>query len=233
MTETLQHLAIIMDGNGRWAERRGRSRSEGHRKGVDAARHIVEDCARRGIAVLTLFGLSSENWRRPRDEVSELMKLLTESLRQNLGMLNDNGIRLRCIGIRSRFSGKVRSALEKAEQSTRGNSGMQLVVALSYGGQQEIAGVARELAVDAARGKLNPEDIGVEAFALRTGLAGLPPPDLMVRSGGERRISNFLLWHLAYTELYFTDVLWPDFGSDDLQAALDDYAARQRRFGVA
>lgn len=233
MSDALQHLAIIMDGNGRWAERRGRPRSEGHRAGVDAARNIVEDCARRGIAVLTLFGLSSENWRRSQDEVNELMKLLTENLRRHLGLLNDNGIRLRCIGNRSRFSGGVRAALEKAEDSTRGNGRMQLIVALSYGGQQEIARVARELARDAARGALNPDEIGVEAFALRTGLAGLPPPDLMIRSGGERRISNFLLWHLAYTELYFTEVLWPDFGSENLQAALDDYSARQRRFGAA
>ena len=233
MSEALQHLAIIMDGNGRWAERLGRPRSEGHRAGVDAARNIVEDCARRGISVLTLFGLSSENWRRPEDEVSELMTLLTENLRRHMGLLNDNGICLRCIGDRSRFSGGVRAALEKAEESTRRNDRMQLVVALSYGGQQEIVRVAQELARDAARGAMDPDDIDLEAFTLRTGLADLPPPDFMIRSGGERRLSNFLLWHLAYTELYFTEVLWPDFGTGELQAALDDYAARHRRFGTA
>ena len=233
MSEALRHLAIIMDGNGRWAARRGRPRPEGHRAGVDAARNIVEDCARRGISVLTLFGLSSENWRRPQDEVSELMKLLTDSLRRHMGLLNENGIRLRCIGNRSRFSGGVRAALERAEEGTRHNGRMQLVVALSYGGQQEIVRVAQELAREAARGALDPDEIGVETFACRTGLADLPPPDFMIRSGGERRISNFLLWHLAYTELYFTEVLWPDFGSAELEAALDDYAARQRRFGTA
>ena len=222
-----------MDGNGRWAARRGRPRSEGHRAGVDAARNIVEECARRGISVLTLFGLSSENWRRPQDEVSELMKLLTDSLRRHMGLLNENGIRLRCIGNRTRFSGAVRAALEKAEEGTRDNDRMQLIVALSYGGQQEIVRVARELARDAARGALGADEIDLEAFTLRTGLADLPPPDFMIRSGGERRISNFLLWHLAYTELYFTEVLWPDFGPAELQAALDDYAARQRRFGTA
>ena len=229
----MQHLAIIMDGNGRWAARRGRPRSEGHRAGVDAARSIVEDCARRGISILTLFGLSSENWRRPRDEVSELMKLLTDSLRRHMGLLNENGIRLRCIGNRSRFSAGVRTALEKAEDATRHNDRMQLIVALSYGGQQEIVRVAQELARDAAQGTLGPDEIDLEAFTLRTGLADLPPPDFMIRSGGERRISNFLLWHLAYTELYFTEVLWPDFGAAELEAALDDYAARQRRFGTA
>ena len=233
MSDALQHLAIIMDGNGRWAARRGRPRSEGHRAGVDAARHIVEDCARRGISILTLFGLSSENWRRPQDEVSELMKLLTDSLRRHMGLLNENGIRLRCIGNRSRFSAGVRAALEKAEDGTRHNDRMQLVVALSYGGQQEIVRVAQDLARDAAQGTLGPDEIDLEAFTLRTGLADLPPPDFMIRSGGERRISNFLLWHLAYTELYFTEVLWPDFGSAELEAALHDYAARQRRFGTA
>lgn len=233
MSDALQHLAIIMDGNGRWAARRGRPRSEGHRAGVDAARNIVEDCARRGVSILTLFGLSSENWQRSQDEVSELMKLLTDSLRRHMGLLNENGIRLRCIGNRSRFSGGVRAALERAEEGTRGNDRMQLVVALSYGGQQEIVRVAQEFARDAARGELGPDEIDLEAFTLRTGLADLPPPDFMIRSGGERRISNFLLWHLAYTELYFTEVLWPDFGSAELQAALDDYAARQRRFGTA
>ena len=222
-----------MDGNGRWAVQRGLSRSDGHRAGVKAARSIVEDCARRGISVLTLFGLSSENWRRPQNEVSELMKLLTDSLRRHMGLLNENGIRLRCIGSRDRFSGGVRAALERAEEGTRRNDRMQLIVALSYGGQQEIVRVAQGLARDAARGALGPDEIDLEAFSLRTGLAGLPPPDFMIRSGGERRISNFLLWHLAYTELYFTDVLWPDFGPAELKAALDDYSSRQRRFGTA
>ena len=231
--ESLQHLAIIMDGNGRWASRLGQPRSDGHRAGVEAARKIVELCARRGLPVLTLFGLSSENWSRPRNEVSELMSLLTDRLRRHMGLLNDNGIRLRCIGDRSLFSHRIRAALDKAEENTRDNDRMQLVIALSYGGQQEIAGVARGMAVEAARGELDPERISVETFARRTGLGGLPPPDLMIRSGGERRISNFLLWHLAYTELYFTPVLWPDFGADDLEAALSDYAVRQRRFGTA
>ena len=229
----MQHLAIIMDGNGRWAVERGLSRSEGHRAGVEAARKIVEACARRRILALTLFGLSSENWQRPRDEVGELMTLLTESLRRHMSLLNDNRIRLRCIGDRRRFSPGIRNALNRAEEGTRENDGMDLVVALSYGGQQEIARTAQQLAHKAARGELDPRDISVELFARHTGLAGLPPPDLMIRSGGERRISNFILWHLAYTELYFTPVLWPDFDAGNLDAALSDFAARQRRFGSA
>ena len=229
----LQHLAIIMDGNGRWALQRGLPRSDGHRAGVEAARRIVEACARRGIPALTLFGLSSENWQRPRDEVSGLMTLLTDSLRRHMDLLNDNGIRLRCIGDRGRFPRGIRNALDRAEEGTRGNDRMNLIVALSYGGQQEIARIAQQLALRAVRGELDPRDISVEMFARQTGLAGLPPPDLMIRSGGERRISNFILWHLAYAELYFTPVLWPDFGIDDLEAALDDFAARQRRFGAA
>ena len=222
-----------MDGNGRWAARRGRPRSEGHRAGVEAARNIVEECARRGLPVLTLFGLSNENWQRPRNEVGELMSLLTDSLRRHLGMLNENRIAVRFIGDRGRFAGGIRTALEQAEASTRENDRMQLVVALSYGGQQEIAKVARQLAREAAKGAIDPNEIDVDLIAGRTGLAGLPPPDLMIRSGGERRISNFLLWHLAYTELYFTPVLWPDFDAAELDAALEDYARRQRRFGTA
>ena len=161
------------------------------------------------------------------------MTLLTESLRRHVGMLNDNGISLHFIGDRGRFAGGIRSALEKAEESTRENDRMQLIVALSYGGQQEIAQVARQLAREAAMGEIEPDEIGVDLFGGRTGLAGLPPPDLMIRSGGERRISNFLLWHLAYTELYFTPVLWPDFDARELDAALEDYEQRQRRFGAA
>ncbi|MCY4157938.1 MAG: polyprenyl diphosphate synthase [Gammaproteobacteria bacterium] len=229
----MRHLAIIMDGNGRWALQRGLPRSDGHKAGVEAARRIVEACARRGLPALTLFGLSSENWQRPSSEVSGLMTLLTESLRGHMDLLNDNGIRLRCIGDRRRFSRGIRNALDKAEEGTRGNHRMSLVVALSYGGQQEIAGIARRLALRAARGELDPRGISVEMFARQTGLSDLPPPDLMIRSGGEQRISNFILWHLAYSELHFTPVLWPDFGIGDLEAALDDYAARQRRFGAS
>lgn len=222
-----------MDGNGRWALQRGLARPDGHRAGVEAARRIVEACARRGIPALTLFGLSSENWRRPRKEVGELMTLLTESLRRHMDLLNDNGIRLRCIGDRRRFPRGIRNALDRAEEGTRGNGRMNLIVALSYGGQQEIVRIARRLARRAASGELDPREISVETFARHTGLADLPPPDLMIRSGGERRISNFILWHLAYAELYFTPVLWPDFGIGDLEAALADFAARQRRFGAA
>ena len=222
-----------MDGNGRWALRRGLRRSDGHRAGVEAARAIVEACARREIPALTLFGLSSENWRRPRTEVSALMTLLADSLRRHMDLLNDNGIRLRCIGDRSLFPRQIRNALDDAEEGTRGNNRMSLVVALSYGGQQEIAQVAQRLARRAACGELDPGEITVEMFGRHMGLAGLPPPDLMIRSGGERRISNFILWHLAYTELYFTPVLWPDFGAEELDTALADYAERQRRFGAA
>ena len=220
-----------MDGNGRWALQRGKPRSDGHRAGVEAARRIVEACARRGIPALTLFGLSSENWQRPRNEVSDLMALLTDSLRRHIDLLNDNGIRLRCIGDRGRFPRGIRKALDKAEEGTRGNDRMDLIVALSYGGQQEIVRIAQQLALSAVRGELDPREISVEMFASHTGLADLPPPDFMIRSGGEQRISNFILWHLAYAELYFTPVLWPDFGADDLDAALADFAARQRRFG--
>ncbi len=233
MEPPLQHLAIIMDGNGRWAQQRGLPRPDGHRAGVQAARNVVEACARRGIPALTLFGLSAENWQRPRNEVSELMTLLTDSLRRNMDLLNDNGIRLRCIGDRGRFPRGIRKVLDRAEEGTRGNDRMNLIVALSYGGQQEIARVAQQLALCAAQGELDPREVSVEMFARHTELADLPPLDLMIRSGGERRISNFILWQLAYAELYFTPVLWPDFGIDDLQASLDDFAARQRRFGTA
>jgi len=231
--EPVKHLAIIMDGNGRWALRRDLPRPDGHRAGVRAARDVVEACARRGIPALTLFGLSSENWRRPRREVSELMTLLIDSQRRHMHLLNDNGIRLRCIGDRGRFPAGVRNALDRAEDSTRGNNRMNLIVALSYGGQQEIARIAQRLARRAARGELDPREVSVEMFARHMELADLPPPDLMIRSGGEQRISNFILWHLADAELYFTPVLWPDFGVDDLEAALADFAARQRRFGAA
>ncbi len=222
-----------MDGNGRWAMRRGLPRSDGHRAGVEAARGIIEACARRGIPALTLFGLSSENWQRSRSEVSGLMALLADSLQRHMSLLDDHGIRLRCIGDRDRFPHGVRAALEKAEEGARDNERMDLIVALSYGGQQEIAAIARRLALRAARGELDPQEISVDLFARHTGLADLPPPDLMIRSGGEQRVSNFILWHLAYTELYFTPVLWPDFGAGELDAALADFAARQRRFGTA
>ena len=226
------HVAVIMDGNGRWACRRGRARHVGHRAGVKAARAVVEQCAERGVKVLTLFAFSSENWRRPPAEVDSLLRLFVEVLQREVDALHDNGIRLRFIGARETLPTILRKRMADAEALTAGNNRMTLVLAVAYGGHWDLIEAVRRLASKVRAGELDPADIDEAVMQRHMALAGLPPPDLLIRTGGERRISNFLLWDLAYTELFFTETLWPDFGDDDLQAALDFFTHRQRRFGL-
>lgn len=232
--ETLRlprHVAIIMDGNGRWAQQRGMPRHAGHRAGVGAVRTVVEAAARLGFDALTLFAFSSENWKRPRTEVRVLMELLGSTLDRELDQLHRNGIRLRIIGDRDRLDRSLRKRLDTAEALTRDNTGLNLVVATSYGGRWEIAQTARRMAEQVARGELAPEAITEERFGACMSEPDLPEPDLFIRTGGEKRISNFLMWQLAYTELCFSDTLWPEFGLPDLAEALEEYARRNRRFG--
>jgi undecaprenyl diphosphate synthase len=226
------HVAVIMDGNGRWARQRTLPRQAGHRAGVRTARLIVEACARRGISTLTLFAFSSENWRRPRREVGALMRLFVEALEREVDELHSNGIRLTFIGDRGSLSPAMQGRMAAAEQRTRDNDRLALVVALAYGGRWDIVSAARALAREVAAGRLDPESIDDEAVAGRLALAGLPDPDLLIRTGGEHRISNFLLWNLAYAECYFTDRLWPDFDEQDLDAALECFRQVERRFGL-
>lgn len=226
-----RHIAIIMDGNGRWARARLLPRYVGHREGVKSVRRAVEACIDRQVEVLTLFAFSSENWRRPSEEVSLIMDLFVQTLKKEVASLNRNGVRLRFIGDRSAFSEKLRYLIAEAEQETSANSRLDLVIAANYGGQWDISQAVRKLAQRVQAGELLPQDINPDAIAAEVALAELPPPDLFVRTGGERRISNFLLWQLAYTELYFTDVLWPAFDEKELDSALLWYANRQRRFG--
>ncbi len=219
-----RHVAVIMDGNGRWAKQRGKARSAGHQAGVRSARRIVRACHRHGVEVLTLFAFSQENWQRPPREVSLLMQLFLRTLDREIRSLHRNGVRLRFIGNHDDFAPELRQRMREAEAVTASNTGLTLVIALGYGGHWDIAQAARRLA---EQGRPITE-ASLEA-ALVTG--DLPPPDLMIRTGGEQRISNFLLWQLAYSELYFCDVLWPDFGDADFDAALAWYAGRERRFG--
>ena len=227
-----RHIAIVMDGNGRWAERRGKPRTAGHRAGTKAARAAVEQCARRGVGALTLFAFSSENWSRPADEVGVLMQLFVEALQRQVKELEENGVRLRFIGDRTRLSEKLRGAMQAAEERTAANARLDLFVAVSYGGRWDILEAARALAAEARAGRIDPDAMAEDDLAARLALAGTPDPDLFIRTGGEHRISNFLLWNLAYTELYFTDTLWPDFDAAALDAAIDHFAQRERRFGL-
>jgi undecaprenyl diphosphate synthase len=226
-----RHIAIIMDGNGRWARSRMLPRYVGHREGVKTVRRIVEACIERNIAVLTLFAFSSENWRRPSDEVSLILNLFVTTLKKEVAVLHGNGVRLRFIGDRAAFSGKLRELIDESEAITRDNTRMELVIAANYGGHWDITEAGRAIARRVAAGELQPDDITPQLMAEEISLADLPPPDLFIRTGGEQRISNFMLWQLAYTELYFTDVLWPAFGVADLDEAMLWYANRQRRFG--
>lgn len=227
-----RHLAVIMDGNGRWAERRKRPRVIGHRAGARAVNVCIDFCLERGIEALTLFAFSSENWGRPEEEVGALMKLFLNALDREVDELDRRGVRVRFIGERERFSPAIRQRMEAAEAQTGANTRLTLVIAASYGGRQDIAQAARTLATEVAAGRLRPEDIDEAAMGRCVALAELPPPDLFIRTGGDRRVSNFLLWQLAYTELWFTELLWPDMDAATLQRALDDYAGRERRFGL-
>ncbi|MGH8143293.1 MAG: polyprenyl diphosphate synthase [Steroidobacteraceae bacterium] len=227
-----RHVAIVMDGNGRWARARGGLRADGHRAGVEPVRMVIRQCVQREIGALTLFAFSSENWGRPREEVMGLMALFIESLEAEIPDLHRNGVRLRFIGERAELDARLRSSMAASEQTTAVNSALSLQIALSYGGRSDIVGAVRRLALQAERHQLAAEQIDEPTFAAALALGGLPDPDLFIRTGGEQRISNFLLWNLAYTELYFTDCLWPDFDAAELEAALRHYAVRQRRFGL-
>jgi len=227
-----RHVAIVMDGNGRWARARGDARADGHRAGVEPVRMVIQQCVRREIGALTLFAFSSENWGRPRDEVLSLMALFVESLEGEIEELHHNGVRVRFIGERAELDARLRASMTSSEQMTRGNARLQLQIALSYGGRSDIVDAARRLAAQVARHELELGDIDETRFAAALSLSGLPDPDLFIRTGGEQRISNFLLWNLAYTELYFTDCLWPDFDADCFADALQHFATRRRRFGL-
>jgi undecaprenyl diphosphate synthase len=226
-----RHVAIIMDGNGRWAAARGLPRHAGHREGVEPVRTVIQTAARRGVEALTLFAFSSENWGRPPEEVGSLMSLFLEALDSEVAELHEKGVRLGFIGERRSLPVRLQARVAAAEERTAGNRGLRLQVAVSYGGRWDIVQSARALAGECASGALRPEEITEAAFAARLSLAGLPDPDLHIRTGGEHRISNFLLWQLAYAELYFTARLWPEFTAADLAAALEFFASRERRFG--
>ena len=227
-----RHVAVIMDGNGRWAKARGLPAVAGHRAGVEVIRKLMRACREHGVGVLTLFAFSSENWQRPRDEVRGLMALFMRYLRAEVRELHENGIRLRIIGDRARFAPRLRRLMAESEALTAANSGFTLVIAADYGGQWDIVQAARALAAEVAAGRLQAHEVDAGALERYLSLADLPRPDLLIRTGGDHRISNFLLWQIAYTELYFTECFWPDFGAAEFAAALRDYAARERRFGA-
>jgi len=226
-----RHIAIIMDGNGRWAKQRGMPRPAGHREGVKSVRRIVEGCRERGIDALTLFAFSSENWRRPLTEVNLLMELFISTLKKEVRDLHRNQVQVRFIGDCSAFNAKLRRLMNETQLLTADNQGLKLSIAVNYGGRWDIINAAQQLALGVAEGRIEPDDIDEQLFGKYISLADLPEPDLFIRTGGERRISNYLLWQLAYTELYFTDTLWPDFDDGCLSDAIDWYRGRQRRFG--
>lgn len=228
----LRHLAIIMDGNNRWARQRGLPGEDGHRAGEEAVHRVVRYCGKRGLEALTLFAFSSENWRRPPEEVEHLMSLFMRALGSRVAELDDNNVRLRFIGDREALSEPLQRGMAEAEQQTADNDGLTLVAAINYGGQWDIARAARTLAGEVEAGRLRAADIDADRLGQAISLADLPPPDLLVRTAGEQRISNFLLWQAAYSEFWFTPVLWPDFGERELDQALAEYAGRQRRFGA-
>jgi len=221
-----------MDGNGRWAAARALPRPAGHRMGVRAVKQIVENCTRRGVEVLTLFAFSSENWKRPKEEVSMLMSRFLQALDDEVAELHENGIRLCFVGNLEQLSPPLRQRMDAAAVLTAGNTRMRLVIAIAYGGRWDIASAARRLAERCLAGELRADEVDEDRLAEHLALAGLPDPDLLIRTGGEQRISNFLLWNLAYTELYFCDALWPDFDERELDAAIEHFSRRQRRFGL-
>jgi undecaprenyl diphosphate synthase len=226
------HVAIIMDGNNRWAKRQGLPGTAGHKAGVEAVREILRTCRDHGVQVLTLFAFSSENWGRPQPEVRALLALLSRYLRSEVRSLHEDGIRLRFIGERSRFSEKLQRLMRQSEQLTAENTVSTVVIAVDYGGQWDIAQAVQQLAQRVKTGDLEPGDITPELIGEHVSISDLPPPDLCIRTGGDARISNFMLWHFAYSELYFTNTLWPDFGELEFARALADYSRRERRFGV-
>lgn len=221
-----------MDGNGRWAEARGEPRTAGHRAGIEPVRRTIRECARLGVRALTLFAFSSENWRRPETEVATLMSLFMDALDREVEELHSNGVRLRIIGNRQRLAVRLQQRIAEAEALTAANTRLDLQVAVSYGGRWDLVEAARRLAARAASGALRPSDIDERALAAELQLADLPDPDLFIRTGGDHRVSNFLLWNIAYAELFFTDTLWPDFDEGVLAEAIADFESRERRFGL-
>lgn len=226
-----RHIAIIMDGNGRWAQKRFMPRAMGHQAGVKAVRKIVEHCAKEKIEVLTLFAFSSENWRRPQAEVAMLMNLFISTLQREVDRLDRNNIRLRFIGDKTVFSGKLQNKMTEAENQTNENTGLTLVIAVNYGGRWDMAQAFKKIHRQIEQEELKVDDINEQIIGKHLATADLPEPDLFIRTGGEQRVSNFLLWQLAYTELYFTATLWPDFDSDALDDAIQSFKIRERRFG--
>jgi undecaprenyl diphosphate synthase len=226
-----RHVAIIMDGNGRWAAQRNLPRAVGHRNGIEAVRRTVRAAGELAIPYLTVYGFSSENWRRPESEITNLMDLLKRFIKQDLATLHRNNVRVRVIGDDARLDAEILGLIAEAQRLTAGNTGLQLVAAFNYGSRGEIARAARRIAEEVASGALGPEAVTETAFETRLDTAGIPDPDLLIRTSGEQRLSNFLLWQCAYTELVFTDVLWPDFGAEALCDAIGEYQRRERRFG--
>jgi undecaprenyl diphosphate synthase len=225
------HVAVIMDGNGRWARARGKKRHAGHRAGVKSVRSTVERAAERGVRYLTLFAFSSENWSRPEEEVSSLMSLFIEALRREVGELHRNNVKLQFVGAREQLSKRLNKSIAEAEQTTAQNTGLVLNVAVAYGGRWDIANAAQVLARRVEAGEIGAADISEDALSGAMQLGDIPDPDLLIRTGGEQRISNFLLWKLAYAELWFTDVLWPEFDKAEFDRALAWFEGKQRRFG--
>ena len=231
MTKYPHHLAIIMDGNRRWARQRGMAALRGHQRGAETLKAVARHAHGRGIRWLTAFAFSFENWSRPKPEVDGLMGLLRGFLENDVGELNEENVKLRVIGNRSRFTPRLGRLIEWAEQETAANTGINLTLALDYGGRQEVTSAARKLANEVANGMLDPGDINEDMLKSRMGSAALPDIDLLIRTGGEQRVSNFMLWDISYAELHFTPIFWPDFSTDDLDRALSDFAGRERRFG--
>ena len=228
-----RHVAVIMDGNGRWAKSRHLPRIAGHRKGAEAVRELVRSCTDLNIPFVTIYAFSSENWNRPETEVNDLMGLLRFYLLGEIAYLHDKGIRLRVIGDCERLASDIVAMIESAENQTRENGNLTLIIALSYGGRTEIATAARNLARAAANGSVKPEEIDESVFSQHLFTAGIPDPDLLIRTSGEKRISNFLLWQLAYAEFVFVDTLWPDFSRTDFENAITEYHCRERRYGAS
>ncbi len=225
------HLAIIMDGNGRWAQKRGLPRAMGHKKGAETVKEITRACGELGIKYLTLYAFSTENWQRPPEEVDTLMGLLRDYLKSDLKEIQENGVRIRFIGERYMLDSDIAGQMEKLEKETAANNKMTLCIALSYGSRQEIIAAARKIAAMAKAGQISPEDIDIKMFSDMLYTRDIPDPDLVLRTSGEQRVSNYLLWQLAYAELFFTPTLWPDFTKAELEAVLTDYSNRERRYG--
>jgi len=226
------HVAIVMDGNGRWAKKRFLPRTAGHREGVKAVKSTIEACAKSGVKILTLFAFSSENWKRPKTEVISLMDLFVSSLEKEVKSLVESGVKLKFIGDRKQFSQKLQNKIQESELATSVNSDFQLNIAANYGGRWDVVQACQKLCKQVSEGDLSLEDISEERFSNNLSTAQIPDPDLLIRTAGEQRISNFLIWQAAYTEFYYADVFWPDFDKQQLQMAIEEYGRRKRKFGL-